>query len=473
MPRYERPRVLLAYATFVLIGIAAGGNGVLLLAQMGSYGVDRATIGIIFFTGSVGFVLAGFHNGSLIHRLGVRVALAVGGGAYVLAGLYLATRPPFAAFVLVQVVLGYASGVLESVLNTYLASLPDARALLNQLHAFFGVGALLGPVVASWIVGFAPWTLVYLVLAVAYLPLVIGFLVSYPRRQATGSLAPLPGPPAPLPGPVVPLFEPVVALSESPAAPAESPAPRRDGGLLGAALRERGVLLGAAFLAIYVGLEIGMGNWGFSYLVEARGLSSSLAGYSVSGYWLGLTVGRFLISPIAARIGATTASMMYACLIGVAAATTLAWLSPLAILASVALMLLGFFLGPIFPTTMAIVPQLTEERLTPAAIGVLNAGSTVGGSALPWLAGAISQATGIWTLLPFTLALGALQFAAWRPLARRIGTPRVGDEQLSRGLLRGNYACRGQAPWVRGNGRGWHSTTPIPLPGRGCPPRGD
>jgi fucose permease len=391
MPRSARPPVLLAYATFVLIGIAAGGNGVLLLAQMGSYGVDRATIGITFFTGSLGFVLAGFHNGSLIHRFGFRVALAVGGGAYVLVGLFLATRPPFVAFVLAQVVLGYASGVLESVLNAYLASLPEARALLNQLHAFFGVGALLGPVVAAGIVGFASWTVVYLALAAAYLPLVVGFLVSYPRRQQTESAAP----------------------------PPEMPAPR-PGGLLGAVLRERGVLLGAAFLSVYVGLEIGMGNWGFSYLVEARGLSRSLAGYSVSGYWLGLTVGRFVISPVAARIGATTASMVYACLIGVVAATTLAWLSPLAILTSVALLLLGFFLGPIFPTTMAIVPQLTEERLAPAAIGVLNAGSTVGGSALPWLAGAISQATGIWTLLPFTLALGALQFAGWRPLARRI-----------------------------------------------------
>jgi fucose permease len=428
MPRYARPPVLLAYATFVLIGIAAGGNGVLLLAQMGSYNVDRATIGVIFFTGSVGFVLAGFHNGSLIHRFGVRVALTVGGGAYVLAGLYLASRPPFVAFVLVQVALGYASGVLESVLNTYLASLPDARALLNRLHAFFGVGALLGPVVASWIVGFASWTVVYLVLAAAYLPLVIGFLVSFPRQQATEALAPLPGPPPPLPESAVPLPDSPVALSEPPAAPAESPVPGKGGGLLAAALRDRGVLLGAAFLAVYVGLEIGMGNWGFSYLVEARGLSRSLAGYSVSGYWLGLTVGRFLISPVAARIGASTVAMMYACLIGVVVATTLAWLSPVAILASVALMLLGFFLGPIFPTTMAIVPQLTEERLAPAAIGVLNAGSTVGGSALPWLAGAVSQATGIWTLLPFTLALGALQFAGWRPLARRISTPRAANE---------------------------------------------
>jgi fucose permease len=94
-----RPPVLLSYATFVLIGIAAGGGGVLLLAQMNDYGVDRPEIGITFFTGTIGFVLAGLSTGALIHRFGFRIALAVGGGAYALATLYLATRPPFALFV--------------------------------------------------------------------------------------------------------------------------------------------------------------------------------------------------------------------------------------------------------------------------------------------------------------------------------------------------------------------------------------
>jgi fucose permease len=169
-----------------------------------------------------------------------------------------------------------------------------------------------------------------------------------------------------------------------------------------------------------VGLELSVGGWGFSYLVQARGLPGSLAGYAVSGYWLGLTLGRFLISPVAVRIGATTAGLMYACLAGVTAAATLAWLSPAAALASVALMLLGFFLGPIFPTTMALAPRLTRAWLVPTAIGVMNAGSVVGGSALPWLAGTIAQNSGIWTLLPFTVTLAALQFAVWRPIANRI-----------------------------------------------------
>jgi len=86
--------------------------------------------------------------------------------------------------------------------------------------------------------------------------------------------------------------------------------------------------------------------------------------------------------------------MMYSCLAGVTAATTLTWLSPNAAGASVALLLLGFFLGPIFPTTMAIAPRLARAGLAPTAIGVMNAASTVGGSALPWLAGVIAQNAG-------------------------------------------------------------------------------
>ena len=77
--------------------------------------------------------------------------------------------------------------------------------------------------------------------------------------------------------------------------------------MLGAALRDHGVQLGAAILAVYVGLEASVGDWGFSYLVQARGLTESLADYAVSGYWLGMTLGRFLISPIATRAGVTTA----------------------------------------------------------------------------------------------------------------------------------------------------------------------
>ena len=178
--------------------------------------------------------------------------------------------------------------------------------------------------------------------------------------------------PARAPGAAAPPYGTPAGTPETPE-PAAGMAGRGAGGLLRAALREPGVLLGAVMLAVYVGLELSVGNWGFSYMVQARALARPLAGYPVSGYWLGLTVGRFLISPLAARAGATIAGMMYACLAGVIVATTLAWVSPNAALASVALLLLGFFLGPVFPTTMAIVPLLAPPRLAATAIGVMNA----------------------------------------------------------------------------------------------------
>jgi fucose permease len=395
--RWRAP-VVLAYAAFVLVGVNAGVNGVLLAAQMDDYAVSRATLGLTFFSGSAGFVLAGVTAGALIHRFGTRITAATGCGMYVLAAVYAGTRPAFAAFVVLQIASGYALGALESVLNAYLSDLPDATTLLNRLHGFFGVGALLGPPLAAWIVATASWPTVMLLLGAVAVPLTAGFLIVYPR---TGS-------------------DPAAAKPESP----------RPGGLARPALRHWGVVLGAALLTVYVGLEVGVGDWAFGYLVEARGQTDLLAGYAVSGYWFGLTAGRFLLSPIVTRLGLTATGLMNTCLVGVTLITALTWLLPGKAAATAGLVLLGFFLGPIFPTAMALAPRLTPARLVPTSIGIMNAGSVVGGSSFPWLAGAIAEGTGVWTLLPFTLALSLLQHVIWWPMARRVAaTPQTADRR--------------------------------------------
>jgi hypothetical protein len=53
----------------------------------------------------------------------------------------------------------------------------------------------------------------------------------------------------------------------------------------------------------------------------------------------------------------------------------------------------------------------------------MNAGSVIGGAALPWLAGALAQGAGAATLLPFTLALAILLLLVWWPAALRLRTP--------------------------------------------------
>ena len=388
-PRHPvRPSVLVAYAAFVQVGLAASAGGVLIPAQIADYGVGRAAIGVCFFTFAAGFILSSFSSGAALARFGIRFTLVAGAVAIVLAGIGVATRPPFVVFVALQLVVGYGTGLLESALNAHIASLDGATTLLNRLHAFFGVGALAGPLFTAWMLRAVSWPIVWLVLALLCVPLIVGFLATYPAHAVVK-------------------------------APSAHQAPSARQGLLAEALRQPAVVLAAVFLSVYVGLEQSMGNWGYSLLVGTRGLSPLVAGYAASGFWLGLTAGRFLIGPIATRTGRTGAEMTFACLGGVAAMVALVWFVPTTVTAFCGLVLLGAFLGPVFPTTMALASTWTRANLVPTSIGIVNGFSVVGGALIPWLAGAVAQGLGIWTLLPFCLVLALLQLAVWWMITSR------------------------------------------------------
>lgn len=381
-----QPSVAVAYAAFAQVGLIAGVGGVLLPAQIADYGVGSAAIGVCFFTFGAGFFLASFSAGAALLRFGIRFTLVAGAGLTMLGGLAVAARPTFVVFVALEFVVGYGNGLLESALNAHLATLPRATTVLNRLHAFFGLGALAGPVLAAWMLRAVAWPRVWLVLALLCLPLIVGFMASYPARTRPAVDAPA--------------------------------ADRR--GLLADALRQPAVVLAALFLAVYVGLEQSVGNWSFSLLVGTRGFSPLVAGYAVSGLWLGLTAGRLLIGPIAARTRRTPTELAFVCLGGVVATTALVWLVPTSVTAICGLVLLGACLGPLFPTTMALTPSLTQARLVPTAIGIGNGISVLGGALIPWAAGAFAQGLGIWTLLPFcfVLSLGAL--SVWWMITLRV-----------------------------------------------------
>lgn len=400
----SRLSVVVSYCAFILVGVSAGVGGVLLPAQMSDYGVDRSRIGITFFVFSAGFMLAGSVVGAMMQRFGTRATLAAGVAVFVVSALYTATRPAFAGLLVVQVFLGYGIGVLESVLNTHLARLPRAAQRVNRLHAFFGVGALVGPLLATWMLRSWPWQRVWLVIALADAVLLVGVLLLVPKTGWS------------VPGHTPHTAKPSAAPATDDAATSAAPTSR---GLLAAAVREPAVVLVALFLAVYVGLEISVGNWGFSFLVDGRSQSQLFAGYALSGYWLGLTAGRFVISPAASRAGLSEVGVSFLCLAGVLAACGLVWLSP-GPAAGAGFALLGFFLGPLFPTAMAITPRLAEAHIVPTAIGIINGVSVIGGSALPWLAGTLSQAAGTSTLLPFCAALAGLLLLLWWRLARHV-----------------------------------------------------
>ena len=352
-----------------------------------NFGVSKATISLLFLAGSAGYLLAAFGNGLLLERFGYRRLQTAGAAVFLCGTAILATSPPFVLALPSFLLLGFAVAIVDAGLNAYIASLPDNAALLNYLHAFYGVGALVGPLVASGALasGFT-WNSVYVAWSAMSLLLLVGAATLFAGRDETVRAAP----------------------------ETSAGGPKRN--VMSASLRLRVVWLASVFLLLYVGTEVSMGNWSYSYLTEQRGQAALLSGWIVSGYWLGLTLGRFLLGKLAARVGIQR--LISGCMAGVTAGVLVAWLVPGGLAPAIGLWLAGFCLGPVFPTTIAYMSQVVPARLLPGSIGFAAAAGSMGAALFPWLAGNLAEQAGLWAIMPFVVVLAGLTLLLWLALQR-------------------------------------------------------
>ncbi|MEO7912961.1 MAG: hypothetical protein ABIV47_25210 [Roseiflexaceae bacterium] len=79
-----------------------------------------------------------------------------------------------------------------------------------------------------------------------------------------------------------------------------------------------------------------------------------------------------------------------------------------AALTVIALILIGFCFGPIFPTVLSIV-TVTFRRAPGTAAGVVVAMGSLGSMLLPWLQGALLVAIGTVVMLALDLGRGLLK----------------------------------------------------------------
>ena len=379
----------ISFFAFILIGINDGAVGVLLPEMQTTYHTGKDTISLLFLAGTFGYFIASFNNGLLLNKLGNRRFLLL---ATVIMGLgfaLLSSRPPFFLLLLGIVPIGFGVAMLDAGLNSYIARQPDNAAQLNYLHAFYGTGALLGPLVASGFLALGwVWNSVYFVWIGMAILVFVGISFAFPRREK-------------------------VSHKEE---------QKAGGNVLLLALRQRVVWVAAIFLLFYVGTEVSLGIWSFSFLIQERHGQILFSGWIVSGYWIGLTLGRLLLGRIAKRIG--NRRLIEACLSGVVVGMLLMGVVPQLPVAAFALFLTGFSLGPIFPTTIALMSDTLPSRIVPSAIGFIASLGSMGAALLPWIAGNLAQHFGIWILLPYVVVLTAIMLVLWVIMQKgQIGSP--------------------------------------------------
>lgn len=406
-PTADSPRpilIWLAFFAFALIGLSSGATGVLLPSFGTFYHVDNSVLGLLFFGSTIGYLLSAFGSGIAIEALGYRWTLILGAAVSLLGSFVFSLQPSFILVLAMRTLTGMGSGIIEASLNSYVTTLPRRTSILNSMHAFFGVGALIGPILATAILALSlGWNWVYFVLAGANGLLLVGIAIFFPQKKVQ----------------VARDGEEVQGI----------------GKILSASLRMRIIWIATFFLLFYVGIETNAGSWSYSFLTEWRHEGTLFAGWLVSGYWLGLSLGRFTQSQIFERLRLSNVALLQVCIAEAVVGMLLIWLVPSGVVAAVGLILVGYGLGPIYPTVVALMPGLVPPRMLSSAIGFLVSLSIPGIAIFPWIAGILAQDIGLWTLWPFTLLLTGVMLLFWLPLRRynrgQAGATVKHDEQIS------------------------------------------
>ncbi|WP_435808834.1 MFS transporter [Streptomyces massasporeus] len=369
---FSRAAVVASCVGFVLIGVLQALYGPAIPALRAEFGLSPSAAGLglsAHFVGGVGGVLL-FDR--LYGRVGNRRIL---GSSYLLmavgaAGFALA--PDWPTALAAALLAGFGFGGIDYGLNQLFAVGFGHRstAMLNILHAHFGIGAILGPAVIG-AVGSEHYPAVFLAFALANLPLLLCL-------RGVRSHAP-------------------------------APAGEEVGGGAGGASvlgRSLGSVL-AVFVALYVlhvGVEAGVGGWEPTHL-ETVGYGAGVAATATSVYWLMMTVGRFLVAPLALRFSAqaiitVSCAGMTVCLL----AATVPALAPYAYAG------VGLFIAPIFPTGLPWLHRAAPRARRAGALVI--AASMVGGVAAGPALGKAIEWSGIRAVPLLLCGVSALCLAA-------------------------------------------------------------
>jgi fucose permease len=366
---------LLAFLAFISLGLPDGLLGVSWPSMRLTFGVPLDALGTLVVFQTLGYLTSSSLSGRILRVLPIGSVLALSTLAAALALLGFATTAHWPLLLACGFLAGLAGGAIDAGLNAYGARHFSAR-VLNWLHAFFGVGTTLGPlIVTAVLTSGAAWRWSYVIVGGAQLLLAATFFAT----RARWADAPI--------------------GAGGPARPAA--ARTRD------TLRKPIVWLTMATFFVYAGSEFVVAQWSFTLLTLHRGESVATGGLLVSLYWGSLMVGRVLFGVVADRV--PLVRTLTICLAASVVGALLFWLEPTRSLSFLGLMLIGAAFAPVFASLIILTPRWVGPAHADDAIGFQIAAAGLGGASLTAAVGYFAEAVGLATIgvsvLVLTVAL--------------------------------------------------------------------
>jgi Major Facilitator Superfamily. len=352
--------LLIIYLGFISLGLPDGSLGVAWPGMYPELQLPIGSLGALMVLITVLSGISGFSSGRIIARFGTGPVVLASCAATGSALMMISHASGLAWLLLATVPLGFGAGAVDAGLNGYVARHFSGRQM-NWLHACWGVGASLGPIImGTAIAQGSGWRSGYAVIATAQLSLATIFLCTLglwrtvPERR--------------------------IQNLNTDGVPPKS-GKMRANSFAG--------WLSVAIFMIYTSVEATAGLWAASILMVGRGMPTDVAAGSAAAFYGAITVGRIGAGVIVDRLGNRR---VIACsgLLALGGAVLFAFANS-AVPAATALILLGLGFAPIYPCLMHEVPRRFVAEDAQIVIGRQSGAGAIGMALLPAIAGWIAS----------------------------------------------------------------------------------
>ena len=336
-------------------------------------GVPSSYAGYVFMTIAFMTIISALLSPVLIKRFHTKWIIIVSIFMTIIGILGFSFSGHYLTLIILSVPYGLGAGAIDAAVNHYIAN-NYSGAVMNFLHCFYGVGAIISPNIMALALKHATWHEGYRWTSYIQMGIMLICILSLPlwnknkENESQGS---------------------------------------KDAAGIGETLKVPGVIFTLIAFFAYCSGEATCFLWTSSYFAGTRsGLSDSLIASFGMLVFLGLMIGRLISGFITNRFG-DRKMIRYGIALEIFG-IVLVFLSGAPYQVTVAgFVLIGTGMGPVFPSIQHMAPINFDKRYSAAVIGLQMASAYVGSAFMPMVFGNIQEHTGI-GIMPFYLLFFAV-----------------------------------------------------------------
>lgn len=346
------------YYGFFINGMVVLLIGAILPSLMEAAGISYSIAGGLLSTMAIGNLCASFVCPVFSEKLGRKLTVVLLSAFFPICLTVITFLPPIPVLYVCFFLMGIGRGTVSIFNNNIINDYGDGTpAALNILHTFFALGAFLAPFFTSTMIELSfSWKHILYVMIFLYLTSLASFST-------------------------MPLKKEKIVRKKDQSGKTNNTS----------YLKSFDFYCVGLILFFYMGVENCVNGWFVTYLQDIGIMSDSFATNLVSITWIVIMIGRLTNAWLSGRISKRVL-LLVNCL-GSACALFLLISSQSIVLITAAMIMIGFFLAGIYPTSVASAGALLKG--TTSGMAVLMAMSALGGIIAPQIVGWIADSAGI------------------------------------------------------------------------------